>query len=191
MITEINFILNEEKKIVVKIPDIKSKFNYYYEPSEKLHKFDEVTVFFVTKDCEIEIFKDSLDDFIVPFYRLLKKAIANNLELPREIEEGKAGEMLNDYLNERSTLDLKPFWLCSSLKNNDTLLYTKNNKIYMEVTPLYPWTFIEPKSEDNYISFDEFMKSYKPDAVEPILHVIACEWLAQCLEIINLTGLDE
>ena len=144
---QIDFILSSDEILTIEIPDVSMKYNYYYEPTEKLHKFDEVTVFFSTKGNQVEIYKDILDDFITPFHRFLEKAIAHDLDLPHEIVEGEAGKILNYYLNERSVVDLKSFWLCSSLKNNDTLMYSKNSKIYIEIAPMYPWTFLEPKSK--------------------------------------------
>ena len=66
----INFVLDKDKKITIQIPDLPNKVNYYYEPTEKIHKFDEGTVSFVDKDFNIETTTNSLDavsdrDFII------------------------------------------------------------------------------------------------------------------------------
>ena len=67
-------------------------------------------------------------------------------------------------------------------------MYNFDEKIYMEIVPMYPWSFDEPADNWNYVSFDEFMKNYKPYVFEIIDRKIAMQWQKQCEDI--LTSVD-
>jgi hypothetical protein len=42
-----------------------------------------------------------------------------------------------------------------------TWLYEHEGKFFIEVTPMYPWEFDEPKADEEYYTYEEFMSSYK------------------------------
>ena len=191
MTTEIDFLLNANKKISIEVPDVLDKFTCFYESTEKLHKFDVITVYFIDNDKKVIIYQDMLDDFILPFHILLLRALNNILSLPKEITVGNALLTLNDNLNERTSIEMNPYWLASTVKDKtDTLLYTVNNNIYLEVGIVYPWTFLEPKPGDRYVTYDEFIKNYKPLLVELIPHEIAKQWLTKSEEILKSVEID-
>ena len=191
MTSEIDFLLNANNKIRIEVPDVLAKFTYFYESTEKLHKFDVITVYFIDNDKKVIIYQDMLDDFILPFHILLKRALNNILSLPKEITVGNALLTLNDNLNERTPTDMTPYWLASTVKGKTaTLLYTFNNTIYLEIGIVYPWTFLEPTSADKYITYDEFIKNYKPLLVEVIPHEIAKQWLTKSEEILKSAEID-
>jgi hypothetical protein len=73
-------------------------------------------------------------------------------------------------------------WSCNSRLENrgTTWLYNdENGDIILEITPVYPWTFRDPKPNEKYVSYDEYMKSYKPLVIRKIPVDIAQEWLVQ------------
>lgn len=181
----INFVLDKDKKITIQIPDLPNKVNYYYEPTEKIHKFDEGTVSFVDKDFNIELKKEILNEIVCPFYALLKKALHNELQLPDITKIGHAGYALNSMLHNKQDDSIPLYWLWAGSEHRSTLLYNANNTIYLEIVPLYPWLYRDKKPSDNYISFDEFMKTYKPYVVETIPIDIAKQWLKQCEELLK------
>lgn len=57
-----------------------------------------------------------------------------------------------------------------------TWLYAKDNKIFLEITPSYPWTFVKPTKKEKFYTFDEFVKNYKPYAIFEISKKTAREW---------------
>ena len=71
-----------------------------------------------------------------------------------------------------------------------TLIYNADNKIYLEIVPTYPWVYVGPKPGDNYVTFDEFMNTYKPYAVEIIPYTTALQWLNKSKEYLKLIGCE-
>ena len=180
MMTQIDFQIDKEKKIIVTVPNLEKKITYFYPSTENLHKFDEATLYYINNNYSLEICKDTLDEVILSLHGALKYALSNIKSLPSNIEAGTAGYALNHMLNNIAIDDLKPFWVWSSKEHVQTLIYSSNNTIYLEIIPTYPWVYNEPKPGDRYISFEEFMKTYKPYAVEQISHEIAQIWLDEC-----------
>lgn len=188
--TNIIFKLDTTSLISIKIPDLPEKFNYYYEPTEHLHKFDEAETFFIKNNKQLQLKKDILQEAILPFNFLLKKAIANELSLPEGINPGDVGKELNKSYNERPHAEVSSFSVWQSVRRKTcTLLYNFNDSIYLEIVPLYKWSYIEPKKNEKYIPFDEFLKTYKPYYVEVIPRNVAFAWQKQCEEIIKQTGM--
>lgn len=185
MKTCIGFILDKNKKISILVPDVSTKINYFYKPTEHLHKFDEATAIFINENNNFQIKKDTLDEILLTLNGTLKNVLLKNKCLPDIIQAGNAGYVLNNILNDLGPNILSPFWVWSS-KHIQTLIYKSNNTIYLEIVPTYPWVYEEPKPGDKYISFDEFMKTYKPYAVEIISPETAQIWLNKCQEILDL-----
>jgi len=186
MKTEFNFVLDNKTKILISIPDLQLKFNYYYEPTEKLHKFDEAKVCFVSKQNEILLCQDILDHIIQTMHVRLKKASTNNLLLPERLKAGYVGAELNKMLNGISDLNLNPFWMWSALGEVQTLLYNYDNKIYLEIVPTFPDSFDDNSDKPLSELFKEFMKTYKPYFVTEIPIETAQQWLEQSEQIIQM-----
>jgi hypothetical protein len=180
------FKINQYSSIKILIPDLKDKFNYYYEPIKKLHMFDEVTAVFEKETQQTSLIIDNVNIVIHNFKEALEYALDNKIVLPDFIKAGELGFYYNiDIYNEKTeSVDYSYFWLWS-IRGTQTWLYNQNNKIYLEIGPSYPWLFVEPKKSDNYITFDEFMKTYKPIIIEEIDSAIVQKWLEQCNEILN------
>ena len=60
IIEQFNITENDALKIVV--PALKDKYNYYYEPTQFLNKFDEVSVVLKLDDKEYVIMADSIGE---------------------------------------------------------------------------------------------------------------------------------
>jgi len=185
------FKLNAESLISIQIPDMPKKFNYYYEPTTEIHQFDEATTFFIKKNKKLELAKDVLQEAILPFNFLLKKALIRELYLPTEIKPGEVGKELNKSYNERPYAEVSSFLLWETVKHVSTLLYNFNDLIYLEIAPTYKWSYLELKKNEKYITFDEFLKTYKPYYVEIIPHDVAFVWQKQCEDIIKKTEIDK
>ncbi len=107
----------------------------------------------------------------------------------------------NDYFQEKSDLDPKiieklPYcWILSSTSNDPQLTSTwlymdANDNIIFEVTPTYPWYYWhKPKTKKEkaeYITYEEFVNSYKPLVKVELSKETAQQWLKQANEIITL-----
>jgi hypothetical protein len=173
---------------VISIPDYPFKKNFYYNPSPKLHEFDEATILFVSSRQELIIKKDSLSSIIFRFYNKLKKALANQLILPPSVTPKKLGSDLNKMLIDIIDVDFSPFWLMSTSHHIQILLYNYNNKIFLEIVPTCPDLFTNKATQIVDKLFKRFMKTYKPYFVAQISHKKAQAWLKQCEEILIAMG---
>ncbi len=68
--------------------------------------------------------------------------------------------------------DFLKFVFCSTPSypqpNLTTWIYKQANRYYLEITPNYPYEYRDPKPDERYISFEDFMKDYKPFYKETI-----------------------
>src|SRR5690606_28281685 len=65
-------------------------------------------------------------------------------------------------------------------KNYISWLYTdKNSSIIFEVTPFYPFMYSDTKKKLHYISFESWMKRYKPYLISIIPKETAHKWITQ------------
>jgi len=62
------------------------------------------------------------------------------------------------------------YLLMDSPRFTSTWLYEQEGKFFIEVTPMYPWEFDEPKAGEHYCSYEEFMASYKSTLTIPLEH---------------------
>ncbi len=177
--------INNNCSIKILVPNLKDKFNYYYEATEKLHMFDKVTIILKEGNKEVIIFNDILMEGIIRLENRLKSALNNELDLPAFVDIGNLGYYYNtDTKNGQDSLEYSKYWLWST-QGPQTWSYNKDNKIYLEIVPTYSWLFSDAKEGDNYITFDAFMKTYKPIAVEEIDRATVQKWIEQCKEILN------
>ncbi len=119
-------------------------------------------------------------DFIPQVFGLGYLWNEGNHDLVTRLNEGQ-----NLVENEKDLVSSYQVW-SSSLHNYSTWLYTNNKKIYFEVTPDYPWHYIEPKLSDPFISYEEFMKTYRPLVLEEISRTVAEQWLVKTQELLEI-----
>jgi hypothetical protein len=188
------FILSEQKYIEIYFPEIENKFNYYYQPTEKLHKFDEVSITFYYDENEILLYRNILEDGMLRISDRLLEADQELIELPTEIQVGQMVYALNESGKDENsncfkTVEFHKFWVWSVadiMHGAETFMYTRNGQLYLEIGKIYPWLYDEPDlSDSNFMSYDEFMKNYKPIAVEKISKKTAQQWLEQCNRLIK------
>jgi hypothetical protein len=184
-----NFEITKNTSIEILIPNAQDKFNYYYEATEKLNVFDQLTVLLKQNNEATILAEDMVDITITIYNNMLEKALQNQVILPEGIDLGQIGRSYNlDIMYEISdAIDYSLFSVWSH-KNSRTWLYNNNNKMYLEVSPLYPWLYSdleEAQKEKDFISFDEFMKTYKPIFFGEIPRASAEHWVRQCDKILE------
>jgi len=181
----ITFKVNNTQSIIIK--------NLCYE-GDHLYRWDPIEIVFKDKNTEYII---NQHDHLMPqleyFYYFLQRSIKNKLQLLKSIKEN-LGFLWHQDLHicsiiSQEELENKEDWkgaryLIWGGGEFDTWLYNQNNKIYLEITPRYPWHFSDPTKEVNFIpedfiSFDEWIKSYKPLALIEIDKTTAQQWLEQ------------
>ncbi|HEX2977744.1 MAG TPA: hypothetical protein VHO47_01350 [Candidatus Babeliales bacterium] len=177
--------IDENKFIEIYFPDMENKFNYYYEPTERFHRFDEITIDY-RNGGSINLYHDVLDDGPNALYLTLQSVQQKTCELPCWIEIGDLVRCLNESHEDGAEqkykdIDFSNFWLWSTAGGAQSFVYTRNGKIYLEIGYIYKWHSRERKDSDtDFISYEEFAKNYKPILIQEITDETAQEWSAQC-----------
>jgi hypothetical protein len=180
------FILSEQKYIEIYFPEIENKFNYYYRPTEKLHKFDEVSIAFYYDENKILLYRNILEDGVLRISDRLLEADQELIDLPTEIQVGQMVYALNESKKEYATeavgiyrnIDFSNYWVWSTAGGPQTFMYTFEGSLYLEIGLTYQWQYDD--NDIDLLFYQEFMKNYKPIAVEKISKETAQQWLEQC-----------
>lgn len=178
-----SFFINKKQHIDIVASE--DKFNYYYEPIPQLTKFDEVSVIFKDEKQEVVIGFEMIDIVLEDFRDACLRILNGEARLPDFLSVGTVGYQYNITTKSEGFSDLYSPVFAWSGKLMPTFLYEKNGKIYFEISPLYPWLFENPKGDESFVSFEEFMKSYKSTIVEISDRSIIRKWLLQCENIFN------
>lgn len=184
----IDFQLNATQKICIVVPDFVDKINYYYEPTEEVHKFDEVKVCFFNLENKVELCEDVLNEVLGAFYTAMQNALSGSIKLPHDIKPGDVGRLSNYAF--RGVYDdySSSVLVWCSQKKVQTFIYRLEDRVYLEISPIYPWHFEDPLPDEKYISFDEFMKEYKPYFVIEISQSVMQLWVEQAEIILKKVG---
>ena len=124
---------------------------------------------------------------------LLKRALDGRLHLHQSITKD-IGYMTNEYFQD-STKELfilndqEKSWigldhLVWSPRGTGTWLYTKDSTILLEVAPLYKWHYSDPKKGEDFITYEEFIKNYKPYFILKLNKDTAQQWLDKTEELL-------
>ncbi len=186
MISITRFIIDNNTYFEVLVPELPDKDNYYYQPTEKLHVFDIVTLVYCNNNIKTEFLQDAAAEILGSLHCVLSKVLLNKSILPDHIPFGSVSLWFS-INTAKGDFGFKfgSFCLWSTISQPETWLYNKDNKIYLEVSLPYPWLFSDPKPSENYYSFDEYIKNYKPIAVYEISRETAQQWLEQCNTILD------
>jgi hypothetical protein len=143
--------------------------------------------------------------FFIALIGNLKKAVTNNLQLHESLKQN-LGLMYNQYCHEMPhqtpefimavTSDgTSKYWVGVDYKiwstyntttpKLTTWLYNDHTgNIIFEVNPLYKWSFFPDDLQDpEFLTYDEFMKDYKPLIHRIIPRDVAIEWLEQAIKV--------
>ena len=165
----------------------------------------ELQVYFINEQEQLQIGKDSAGELFEHFITYCKKSIDQKLQLHESLTKN-LGFMENEYYHEfphnkpeffmiSSPSGQSTYWIGSnyemwSVSGNankyvNTWLYNNHDhQIILEITPLYKWSFNEREPEDSdFITYDEFMKDYKPLIHRVIPRDVAIIWLDQAMKV--------
>jgi len=179
------------KKTLMKlaIDDVQYLTLEFIDNARVLRLFDYITIRYCKGTKKYILYtNDYVTAVLRPFEFLLKKAIANQLNLHESIS-ADIGFLWNEYLQDKKGYDFveKPIenstcWvgqihhLFESKKWN-TWFYNRHGGIYLEIVPKYKWHFLEPEENEKFVPYDEFIKNYKPLVIIKIDKKIAQKWL--------------
>ncbi len=183
--------IDDNTQVIFCMPDYKNKINYFYEPQKMLHKFDEVTVIYKIKEKKIileqEVIKETLDGI----RKGLEWALNKCLIIPDFIEKSEMGKTNNieSYKSNR-TVKYSNYSLFSG-KDIQTWIYNDHyGEIFLEISPRCPLVYREYEEGDEFATFEDFMKEYKPYAFFHIDRKTALEW-KQAVDLLYMEIDDE
>ncbi|HLC07629.1 MAG TPA: hypothetical protein VJJ26_05625 [Candidatus Babeliales bacterium] len=184
----IAFKISESQQIHIAINE-QDKINTYGYETNGLHIFDEVDAEYVHDGKAIILISDSARYVVETLCASLEMALKNELPLDASLAVGKVGcffskkkYMTADESDESEKKDdiFSQYWVWSSSKNIQTWLYNVNNKIYLEISPTYPWLFSDPQEDEHYISFDEYMNDYRSITLVELQESLVRSWITEC-----------
>lgn len=183
-----------KKNIILKI---NNESYFKVKPENKYWcKFDDIIIFFHYKKKKYLALKyECLFSGINDLKGLLELALDNKLQLHKSINSD-IGYLWNEYLqgnkddlffkmNDDGTKEWigKDYLLWCPSQGENTWIFNKDNRIFLEVTPGYKWHFSDieeaKKNEKDYITYDEFIKNYKAIAIVEIDKEVARKLLIQ------------
>lgn len=187
------FYIAKNNLLEIVIPDFKDKYNYYYEPTQFLNKFDEVSVVLRLEDKEYVIMTEIIQDIACSLRSRLKNALQNKAILPPEIALGELNlfysrEDYKNYWQDENlpyacTVDYQQFWLWSTPGKTQSWMYNHDGKIYLEIGEIH--TNSDTDERDDRL-FTSYIKNYKPLFIGEIKYDIAREWLQKSERLINI-----
>lgn len=166
-------------------------------PVNDAFRYDEIQVILSAKNLkEIVLYEDFMIEALRAFKRVLERALDNRLQLHPSITKN-IGYVWNECLHDDEVpmeLDAvgNSFWvgqkhLIWNVRSSDaaTWLYEKDVKFWLEVTLDYRWHFSDPKVGEEFITYEEFMRTNKPIALFEVSRETLGEWLERVKELLK------
>lgn len=163
-------------KIVTKI---EINETYYFQISlsckpKELTWFDRVDISICDEDTSLCLFNGYALDCIGNTYSFFENVLFGKRELDKRLKSD-LGFLWNEYLQNRQHEELIEeqgndynFWIGGKYivwelkKEHLCFCFEKNGIIFLDIASLYPWHFSDPEPDEKYITYEEFIKNYKP-----------------------------
>ncbi len=171
------FKINDQQDITIK--------NLCFEANH-IYRYDPIEIVFNDHQKEYILFQH---DYLMPqvetFYYYLRDAIEGKLPLSEPAELGLGflwnQDLYNTNMKSPDALKDEPVWegtryLMWGGNLFSAWLYNINELIFLEISPTYPWHFREV-NEEEFTSYQEWIKNYKALCVISIDKKVAQQWL--------------
>ena len=171
--------INDKNSLMFFIPsDLEDKLNHLFYPTEQINLFDVITIVLKTNDMAFELAEESIDFTIGTLYRTLK----NIHELPTLYKIGDIARIYNlDVYNEKEDFFNNSWIVLWSNQHTITHLYSQNGKVYMDISPMYPWLYEKPDDDvEDFFPFEDYIRDYKPIQIYELSQETIDQWRAQC-----------
>lgn len=183
------FKLDMNHKIVILLNISFKELDYcYQDPVVFIQQSDEVILSDSTVHWDIQQLKKKLE-----------LCLTGKWQLDNSITED-IGYLYNEFYQDRfrfviECIDDFETWVGYKYQvwqaHNDektfiTWLYNdKDGNIIFEITPFYPFLYTDPEEEKNYVTYDVWIKGYKPYFTTIISRKIAQQWLEKANHIVQ------
>jgi hypothetical protein len=181
---DLKFMLNSTDKIIIKLKEPLAEVDCCYmadmilEYEQQKILLSREPIFFNMQKLA-ELLEEALNNKL-----FLHVSINNDIGyLSNEYYQHRNNIVMNDVLQESLRWIGFTYYLWEGSKKNTryvTWLYNDDNgENVLEVTPAYPYLFCDPDKEPHYVSYEEWIKNYKPFLNTIIPKKIAQDWLEQ------------
>jgi len=186
MTLNVQLAINDYSQITITVPSLPEKDNVIFIPGPELHHLDIATVEYSDKDKNLPLDRDVVDTIFYSCYLVLERALSDAFSPPDHITTGNVGYYMNMFNEHRQShlKVLKKFRAWWSRQDVQTIIYSRDNTIYLEIVPIYPWHLDVPSAEEEYESFNEFMQRYKPYVVKEIPRETIITWRNKCYKLL-------
>ncbi len=175
--------------------------------SEALIRFSQVEIIFYDNlGNDYKLYSDNIFRALIKFEDLLRAVLSYKFVLNSSINPTSRSQDIGylwnetlrdkDYIIKKIGEDGIPYWAGEKyilwLVNKPRLttwLYNWDNKIIFEVTP--NWNYDEPKKNKNYMTYEKFLKNYKPCLFKEIPKETAETWLKQVQELLAVIKIND
>jgi|GEM_PF-3550453 len=191
-------------KIILPISDISTLTIETDCPAKELTPYCDINIVLQDKGKQYVLYgNDCIAGTIWGLASFFEAVLNNVLELDQSINQD-IGYLWNEivqyeYDESFPTSELKRYEFIRRYKLWDawykngqeliTWIFTQNNKIMLEVTPLYVWQSSDEnnyKNDKDYLTYDEFIKSYKPELIIELPREIVQQWVIKFKELVTL-----
>lgn len=188
---EVTFQLNAQEKITLMAEHSIENWNCCYD----------VPVVFFTDSIHYKLCEYDVRSSMEELSEKLTQALANKLQLHPSIKHD-IGYLWNEAYGDKPGFVYKlsgkaslwvghkyKFWTAGGKKFN-TITWMYNDfagSIILEITPEYRWEFEDEgmEEDEDFISYDEFIKNYQPLIIRIISADVARKWLEQANAIVK------
>ena len=176
-----------EQCIEIVIPT--DKDNLYYEPTDKLNRFDLLQVFYSEVGKEIFIAEEIINEIVPNFLDTIKVVINNEVDVTGKIEPGRFGYFYNQsffdlFMKDSGEDDVFKYILCSGI-GIQIAIYAYGELVYVEVFPSFRYR--EGYSDEQIVeNFKKFMENYAPIGVMKLDKNILLQWRQQVRDFFEL-----
>jgi hypothetical protein len=169
------------------VPEKKYKFNSFIKPTDKLDSFDYVDLVYQENGTTYLIEEDTLVELLCMLRNKLLNIFFGKQSLPSMFKVGFVGlssatDSYKDDLIRHRYYNCFCVWATKYIK---IWLYTKNDEIYIEISPYYKWCFQDPEPGEHYYSFEKFLRNYKAIAVKIISKKNALKWIEHATHVMK------
>lgn len=178
--------INSKNSLMFFIPsDLDDKLNYLFYPTAAINLFDQITIVLKAEGMALELTENSIDLTIGDLYKTLKEIA----ELPVVYKVGDIARICNldIYAEKEDFFDNSLIALWSN-QQTITHLYSQDNKIYLDISPMYPWIYDEHEDavkSNDFFSFEDYIRDYKPIKIYELSQETVKEWLEQCSQFLK------
>lgn len=181
---ELKNLNNQSIEIVIPT----DKDNLYYEPTEKLNRFDLLQIFYIENGEKTFLLEDILSEIVLSFLNTVKPIIRNEIDLTEKIKPGTFGYLYNNLFFDSKNGVWKNE-LAPSLWGGINVLvvmYSCNHSVYLEVFSVFNFGE-DDLDEEEVANFKKFMENYAPIGVMKLDKSTLLEWRQQVRDFFELT----